>query len=115
MRPSLEAVEVLRPRKRKEALRMLSEAAGAHAPLIPLAGGTDLFVGLNAGAAPAGPFQAGIVSVLLNVFCDPDLRALPVACSAICWLMNSTMVLAPSWARCPSTSATWPPTAQASA
>jgi len=40
-------MEVLRPRKLKEALAMLAEAAEAGAPLKPLAGGTDLFVTLT--------------------------------------------------------------------
>ncbi|HEY7954940.1 MAG TPA: FAD binding domain-containing protein [Polyangia bacterium] len=45
-----EQLEVVRPRRLKEALVALAEAAGAGAPLTPMAGGTDLFVGLNAGA-----------------------------------------------------------------
>jgi CO/xanthine dehydrogenase FAD-binding subunit len=49
---SAERLEVLRPRKLKEALALLAEAAAAGDPLVPLAGGTDLFVGLNAGALP---------------------------------------------------------------
>jgi CO/xanthine dehydrogenase FAD-binding subunit len=39
-------IEVLRPRSLKEALVMLRD----EPPLTPMAGGTDLFVGLNAGA-----------------------------------------------------------------
>lgn len=49
---SAERLEVLRPRKLKEALAMLAEAAEAGDPLVPLAGGTDLFVGLQAGVLP---------------------------------------------------------------
>jgi CO/xanthine dehydrogenase FAD-binding subunit len=47
-----ERLEVLRPHKLKQAIVMLSEAADAGDPLVPLAGGTDLFVGLAAGALP---------------------------------------------------------------
>lgn len=42
---------VERPRKLKQALALLAEAAESREPLTPLAGGTDLFVGL---ASPAG-------------------------------------------------------------
>jgi CO/xanthine dehydrogenase FAD-binding subunit len=49
-------LEVLRPRKLKEALSLLADAARAGDPLVPLAGGTDLFVGLNAGALPRRRF-----------------------------------------------------------
>ena len=38
-------IEVLRPRSLKDALTMLRD----EGPLVPLAGGTDLFVTLNAG------------------------------------------------------------------
>lgn len=41
-------LELLRPRSLKDALTMLRD----EGPLTPLAGGTDLFVGLNAGALP---------------------------------------------------------------
>jgi CO/xanthine dehydrogenase FAD-binding subunit len=47
-----ERLEVLRPRKLKQAVAMLAEAADEGDPLVPLAGGTDLFVGLAAGALP---------------------------------------------------------------
>ena len=47
-----ERLEVLRPRKLKEALACLDESVAGDDPLVPLAGGTDLFVGLNAGAVP---------------------------------------------------------------
>ncbi|MEK7865405.1 MAG: xanthine dehydrogenase family protein subunit M [Planctomycetota bacterium] len=46
MRSPLSKCEVLQPKSLEEALRMLSDGA----PLTPLAGGTDLFVLLNAGA-----------------------------------------------------------------
>jgi CO/xanthine dehydrogenase FAD-binding subunit len=42
-------LEVLRPRKLREALEMMDEAVRDGRPLVPLAGGTDLFVALNAG------------------------------------------------------------------
>jgi xanthine dehydrogenase small subunit len=45
--------EVLRPGSLKEALQQLRDAAEAQRPLLPLAGGTDLFVALNAGQRPA--------------------------------------------------------------
>src|SRR5439155_17858646 len=53
---SVDKLEVLRPRRLKEALAMLAEAAEAGAPLTPLAGGTDLFVTLNAGVEKARRF-----------------------------------------------------------
>jgi CO/xanthine dehydrogenase FAD-binding subunit len=43
-------LEVDRPRKLKEALALMREACDHGQPLTPLAGGTDLFVGINAGA-----------------------------------------------------------------
>jgi CO/xanthine dehydrogenase FAD-binding subunit len=46
-----DALEVLRPADLDEALRMLGEQ-----PLTPLAGGTDLFVAINAGACPERRF-----------------------------------------------------------
>ena len=48
MRPAYDALEVLRPRTLKEALTMLQ----GEGELCPLAGGTDLFVLLGAGAWP---------------------------------------------------------------
>jgi CO/xanthine dehydrogenase FAD-binding subunit len=44
------ALEVERPRKLKQALRLLAEGDAAGLPLRPLAGGTDLYVTLAAGA-----------------------------------------------------------------
>ncbi len=49
MRTTVDELEVLRPRKLREALRMLRDAADAGRPLTPLAGGTDLLVLMNAG------------------------------------------------------------------
>ncbi|MSP58863.1 MAG: hypothetical protein EXR72_00715 [Myxococcales bacterium] len=49
MRAAAETLEVLSPRTLKEALAMLRDAAAEGRPLTPLAGGTDLFVTLNAG------------------------------------------------------------------
>lgn len=49
-------IEVLRPRHLKDALVMLRVAAEQGRPLVPLAGGTDLFVTLNAGSKPAGRY-----------------------------------------------------------
>lgn len=51
-----EGVEVLRPRHLKDALMMLRVAADEERPLVPMAGGTDLFVTLNAGARPAARY-----------------------------------------------------------
>lgn len=45
-----EALEVVHPKSLKDALERLREAAEEGQPLTPLAGGTDLLVGLNAGA-----------------------------------------------------------------
>jgi len=45
-------IEVLRPRHLKDALMMMRVAADEGRPLVPLAGGTDLFVTLNAGGKP---------------------------------------------------------------
>jgi xanthine dehydrogenase small subunit len=50
------ALEVLRPASLKEALALLRAAHAEGRPLTPLAGGTDLFVGLNAGQRPATRF-----------------------------------------------------------
>jgi xanthine dehydrogenase small subunit len=49
-------LEVLRPSSLKEALGFLRRAHAEGRPLTPLAGGTDLFVGLNAGQRPATRF-----------------------------------------------------------
>src|SRR4051794_21270170 len=47
-----ERLEVLRPRKLKEALALLKKSVDDGDPLVPLAGGTDVFVFLNAGVLP---------------------------------------------------------------
>jgi CO/xanthine dehydrogenase FAD-binding subunit len=47
--PHAESLEVLRPSKLREALSLMDEALREGRPLTPLAGGTDLFVALNAG------------------------------------------------------------------
>ena len=49
-------IEVLRPRHLKDALMMMRVAADEGRPLVPMAGGTDLFVTLNAGQKPAGRY-----------------------------------------------------------
>ncbi len=49
-------VEVLRPRHLKDALMMMRVAADEGRPLVPMAGGTDLFVTLNAGQKPAARY-----------------------------------------------------------
>jgi CO/xanthine dehydrogenase FAD-binding subunit len=49
-------VDVLRPRHLKDALMMLRVAADEGRPLVPMAGGTDLFVTLNAGQKPAARY-----------------------------------------------------------
>ncbi len=49
-------VEVLRPRHLKDALMMRRVAADEGRPLVPMAGGTDLFVTLNAGQKPAARY-----------------------------------------------------------
>ncbi|HEY2745379.1 MAG TPA: FAD binding domain-containing protein [Polyangia bacterium] len=49
-------IEVLRPRHLKDALMMLRVAADEGRPLVPLAGGTDLFVTINAGQKPAARY-----------------------------------------------------------
>lgn len=51
-----DGVEVLRPRHLKDALMMLRVAADEGRPLVPMAGGTDLFVTLNAGQKPAARY-----------------------------------------------------------
>lgn len=55
MRSALSAIEVERPRTLAGALRLLHDSL-AHGRLTPLAGGTDLFVALNAGTHPDGGF-----------------------------------------------------------
>jgi xanthine dehydrogenase small subunit len=49
-------IEVLRPRHLKDALMMMRVAADEGKPLVPMAGGTDLFVTLNAGQKPAARY-----------------------------------------------------------
>jgi len=56
MAADLTAVEVLRPRKLREALALLAEGWAEGRPLQPLAGGTDVFVPLNAGQPPAARY-----------------------------------------------------------
>src|SRR3954465_9397788 len=51
-----DGIEVLRPRHLKDALMMMRVAADEKRPLVPMAGGTDLFVTLNAGQKPAGRY-----------------------------------------------------------
>jgi xanthine dehydrogenase small subunit len=50
------AFEVIRPRTRREALGRMREAWADGAPLVPLAGGTDLLVAMNAGAIRGGRY-----------------------------------------------------------
>ena len=54
MRAALSTLEVVRPRTLDRALAALADRDGA--PPVPLAGGTDLFVYLNAGTLEAGRF-----------------------------------------------------------
>jgi len=49
-------IDVLRPRHLKDALMMMRVAAEEGRPLVPLAGGTDLLVTLNAGQKPAARY-----------------------------------------------------------
>jgi CO/xanthine dehydrogenase FAD-binding subunit len=51
-----EGIEVLRPRHLKDALMMMRVAADEQRPLVPLAGGTDLFVTFNNGQKPAARY-----------------------------------------------------------
>jgi xanthine dehydrogenase small subunit len=51
-----DGIEVLRPRHLKDALMMMRVAADEGRPLVPMAGGTDLFVTLNAGQKPAARY-----------------------------------------------------------
>jgi xanthine dehydrogenase small subunit len=53
MRTALSQLAVARPRDLAHALKLMSGAARGERP-VPLAGGTDLFVYLNAGAPPPG-------------------------------------------------------------
>jgi CO/xanthine dehydrogenase FAD-binding subunit len=53
MRSALSTLEVARPRDLAHALRIMGRARSGERP-IPLAGGTDLFVYLNAGTPPPG-------------------------------------------------------------
>ncbi len=55
MRALLSTLDVARPRDLEHALALLHEARGRR-QLVPLAGGTDLYVSLNAGDVPAGRF-----------------------------------------------------------
>jgi CO/xanthine dehydrogenase FAD-binding subunit len=55
MRAALSALEVVRPRDLAHALKLLHASLGAGR-LVPLAGGTDLFVTLNSGLVPGRHF-----------------------------------------------------------
>jgi CO/xanthine dehydrogenase FAD-binding subunit len=52
MRTALSRLELLRPRTLRDALRMLRD----EGPALPLAGATDVYAALNAGALPAARF-----------------------------------------------------------
>jgi xanthine dehydrogenase small subunit len=52
MRSALVPLRLLQPRALPEALRMLRDEGDATAPVVPLAGGTDVYVGLNFGLGP---------------------------------------------------------------
>ena len=52
MRTAVSSLELLRPRTVREALRMMRD----ESPLVPLAGCTDVYVGLNFGTLPAKRF-----------------------------------------------------------
>ena len=56
------AIEVLRPRHLKDALMMMRVAADEGHPLVPMAGGTDLFVTLNAGSKPAASLPRSVAA-----------------------------------------------------
>jgi CO/xanthine dehydrogenase FAD-binding subunit len=49
-------IDVLRPRHLKDALMMMRVAADEGRPLVPMAGGTDLFVTLNLGQKPGARY-----------------------------------------------------------
>jgi CO/xanthine dehydrogenase FAD-binding subunit len=70
MRTAIGALEVVRPRHRRDALARLAEAALEDRPLTPLAGGTDLYVYLNAGESKATRF--------LDLWSLDDLRGIRV-------------------------------------
>jgi len=55
MRAALSTLEVARPRDLEQALRLLHDSLGPDR-LVPLAGGTDLFVTLNSGVLPGRRF-----------------------------------------------------------
>jgi xanthine dehydrogenase small subunit len=52
MKVAISSLELLEPRSLNEALRMMQE----RAPVVPLAGGTDVYVELNAGRLPGDRF-----------------------------------------------------------
>jgi xanthine dehydrogenase small subunit len=62
VRTAVSSLELLQPRTVREALRMMRDAG----PLVPLAGGTDVYVGLNFGTLPAKRF--------LDLWALDDLR-----------------------------------------
>lgn len=67
-------VEVLRPSSLQEALEELRDAAETERPLVPLAGGTDLFVVLNAGQRPARYIDLWPLAKLRRVEADGKHR-----------------------------------------
>ena len=74
MRSALSTLEVVRPKSLKQALEALARPA-ANERLVPLAGGTDLFVYLNAGAFEGRHF--------LDVWGLRELRGIRVGKSAV--------------------------------
>ena len=70
MRVAISTLALLEPRSLDEALRMLQE----HAPVIPLAGGTDVYVELNAGRLPGQRYlDLGRLEALRTIELDGDV------------------------------------------
>jgi xanthine dehydrogenase small subunit len=71
MRTAISSLELLQPRTVREALRMMRD----ESPLVPLAGCTDVYVGLNFGTLPAKRF--------LDLWALDDLRRIRVLDGAL--------------------------------
>jgi xanthine dehydrogenase small subunit len=63
MKTALAPLRLLRPRALPEALVMLRDEGGGGTPLLPLAGGTDVYVGLNFGLPGRHARSAGFLNL----------------------------------------------------
>jgi CO/xanthine dehydrogenase FAD-binding subunit len=111
MRTAVSALEVERPRSLADALERLHRSAGAER-LVPLAGGTDLFVVLNAGAfAPRrfldlqplrelrglrvrrdGVLEAGALATFADIGRDASVRRRWPSLAQASWVIGAAQI-----------------------